>query len=103
MVYLAGPISPSNGHTVEQNITSAAAIYFQLVRAGKAAFCPQIGTDGRFDIDYETWMRFDFAVIDACDTVLMLPRWEMSSGARREHEYALARGKRVVYEVGELL
>jgi hypothetical protein len=101
VIYLAGPITATADYTVEQNIASAAAIYEQFVRAGVACVCTHIPSP--FDVDYETWMRFDFAIIDACDTVLMLPRWETSSGAVREHEYALARGKRVVYDVGELL
>jgi hypothetical protein len=105
MIYLAGPITAKDGFSVEQNVASAAAVYFQLARAGKAAFCPQLGAtlQAAFDVSYEMWMTFDFAVIDCCDTVLMLDRWRTSEGACREHEYALLTGKRVVYDVMELL
>jgi hypothetical protein len=44
-------------------------------------------------------MDFDFAVIDRCTHVLMLPRWEFSSGARRERDYALDHGKPVIYDL----
>lgn len=105
MIYLAGPMTPKDEYTLEQNIEQAAAIYFQLVRACKPAFCPQIGAmlQVAFDTSYETWMAYDFAFIDQCDIVLMLPRWETSEGARREHQYALATFKRIVYDVKELL
>jgi hypothetical protein len=105
MIYLAGPITAKDGYTVEQNVASAVAVYFQLVRAGHVPFCPQLGATlpAAFVIDYERWMAYDFAVIDVCDTVLMLPRWQSSPGAVREHEYALLMGKRLVYDVRELL
>jgi len=101
VIYLAGPLSGDR----ERNVTDAVAVYFQLVRAGQVPFCPHLGAlhPAAFDIDYETWMRFDFAVIDCCDAVLMLDRWQTSAGAVREHEYALLMGKRVVYDVKELL
>ena len=98
-------MTPKDGCTLEQNIEQAAAIYFQLVRACIPAFCPQLGAtlQAAFDTTYETWMAYDFAFIDVCDVVLMLPRWETSEGASREFTYAIERGKRIVYDVKELL
>ena len=105
IVYLAGPMTPKNGYTLEQNIEQAAAVYFQLVRARIPTFCPQIGAalQAAFDTSYETWMAYDFAVIDQCHVVLMLPRWETSEGASREYAYALKCGKRIVFTVEEIL
>lgn len=51
---------------------------------------------GKFD--YEDYMHLCFAAIDVCDAVYMLPDWEHSPGASREHEYALQLGKEIIYE-----
>jgi hypothetical protein len=100
-VYLAGPITPSNGFTREDNAASAIKVYLELVQSGVPAFCPQLTilVPSHFDVDYEEWLRFDFAIIDLCTHVLMLPRWGTSAGARRELAYAEARGKIILYEV----
>ena len=95
-VYLAGPISAKDGYSVEENVAAALKVYFDLVRRGCACFCPQLcaGYPSAFsDVDYETWLRYDLAIIDCCTHVLLLPRWEASAGAVREREYAIATGK----------
>lgn len=105
MVYLAGPITPKDGYTVEDNVKSAIDIYFTLIKAGVNCFCPQLGAQYQqaFDIDYERWMAYDKAFLDVCDTVLMLPRWNTSLGALDEKIYATLKGKRIVYDMSELL
>lgn len=105
MVYIAGPLTPKDGYTLEDNIEQAAAEYFKFVAAGVPAFCPQLGAtlQATFSVDYEIWMRYDFAVIDLCTHVLMLPRWEASFGACREHEYATLKGKDIIYSAEALI
>lgn len=90
LVYLSGPITAKDGYSVEQNVASALAVLLDCTRRGVPAIAPQLGAafPSAFDIDYETWMRYDFAVIDRCTHMLMLPRWETSSGAVREVKYA---------------
>jgi hypothetical protein len=86
LVYLAGPITAKDGVSVEQNVASALAVYFDCVRRGIPAFCPQLTAafPSAFAIDYETWMAYDFAVLDRCTHLLLLPRWDTSAGAQRE-------------------
>lgn len=105
LIYLAGPITAKHGYTVEQNEASAAAIYFQLVKAGIPAFCPQLGAAYAIERgpDYEAWMRFDFRIIDLSSGVLMLPRWETSDGAVREYERSIKIGKPVYFSVDVIL
>ena len=105
IVYLAGPMTATDKRTVADNVANALLFYHQLIRAGVCAFCPQLDAlaPGAFDIPYERWMEHDFAVIERCDVVLMLPNWETSGGAKREHVYALKQCKRIVYDVKELL
>lgn len=94
-VYLSGPITAKHGYTVEENAAAAVKVYLDLLSRGVWSFCPHLsaGFPSAFAIDYETWIAYDFAVIDRCTHVLMLPRWETSSGAVREREYALSHGK----------
>lgn len=46
---------------------------------------------------YEDWLHIDFAMIDACDAIMVLPNWEDSMGAKREIAYAHKRGKKVYF------
>lgn len=46
---------------------------------------------------YEDWLHIDFAMIDACDAIVLLPNWVDSMGAKREIAYAYKHGKKVFY------
>ena len=46
---------------------------------------------------YEDWLHIDFAMLDACDAVCLLPNWKDSMGAKREIAYAYKHGKDVFY------
>lgn len=47
---------------------------------------------------WESYMPICFAMINACDGILMLKNWEDSKGAGIELEYAIEKGKEVLYE-----
>lgn len=52
----------------------------------------------KFDaFSYEDWLHIDFAMIDACDAIVLLPNWEDSMGAKREIAYAYKCGKKVYF------
>lgn len=94
-VYLSGPITAKHGYSVEENVAAAVKVFVRCLQLGIPAFCPQL--TGAFpsahsDVPYEAWMAYDFAVIDRCTHVCMLPRWQQSAGAVRELEYARAAG-----------
>jgi hypothetical protein len=93
-VYLSGPITAKHGYSVEENVAAAVKIYLECLRQGIPTFCPHLSGafPSAFDVDYETWLAYDFAVIDRCSHVVMLPRWKSSTGAQRERAYAEARG-----------
>lgn len=49
----------------------------------------------------ESWgnhLKADLAVIDGCDAVLMLQNWNLSRGARIEHEYSIGTRKVIFYQ-----
>jgi len=94
-VYISGPITAKHGYSVEENVAAAVKVYIACLRAGLAVFCPHLSgafPSAHSDVPYETWMAYDFAVIDRCTHMLMLDRWETSAGAVRERDYAMARG-----------
>lgn len=98
-LYLSGPITPKHGRSVENNVANALAIYWQCFRLGLPAFCPQataIFPAAWSDVPYESWMEYDFCVIDRCTHVVLLPHWEQSTGAVREVDYARQQGVRII-------
>ncbi len=97
--YLTGPITAKNGFSVEDNVSSALTVYLACLNRGIPVFCPHLSAifpSAHLSVDYETWMAYDFAVIDRCTHIVLLPRWETSSGAVREVEYAERTGKILV-------
>ena len=56
----------------------------------------------KFDaFSYEDWLKIDFAMLDACDAVVLLPNWENSMGAKREIVHAWETGKKIFLPVVE--
>ncbi len=94
-VYLSGPMTAKDGHSIEENVAAGVRAFIACMKAGVPAFCPHLS--GGFpscwsDVDWQAWLDYDFAVIDRCTHVVMLPRWETSTGAVAEMNYATARG-----------
>lgn len=105
-VYISGPMTPKNGYTIEDNIAAGLHVYWRLLCAGVPAFCPHLS--GAFPtawslLSHEEWLAYDFAVIDRCTHVYMMDRWETSTGACAEREYALQQNKIVTENLGELV
>ncbi len=104
LVYLSGPITASATHSVEDNVAAALRVYLDCIRRGIPAFAPQLTAafPSAFGIDYETWMAYDFAVLDRCTHMLMLDRYRESAGAMREMDYALDRNLPIFYHIDAL-
>ena len=51
-------------------------------------------------LEYETYMKLAFALIDDADEIYMIEGWERSAGANRELGYAIGKGKTIIYEKG---
>lgn len=105
LVYISGPMTPKDGHTIEDNVAAGARVYWDLLTRGLPAFCPHLS--GAFPtawtlLPHEQWLDYDFAVIDRCTHVLMMSRWETSTGAVKEKAYAEARGVPVFFSAVEL-
>ncbi len=106
LVYLSGPIAAYGAYSVERNIADALPVYRHLLSLGMPAFLPHLNAiypSCWSGISYETWIAYDFAIIDRCTHVLMLPRWEDSKGATREMYYAGEHGKPIYYSTQEVI
>lgn len=49
-------------------------------------------------IAHEQYMKICLAMIDAAEAIYFLTGWELSKGAKMEHDWARALGKRIIYE-----
>ena len=49
-------------------------------------------------LEYEDYMRIDWALIEVCDSICLLKDWETSAGSKREKEYAEQLGKKIIYQ-----
>lgn len=105
LVYLSGPISPLPDYSVEINVAVALDSFLKLTQMGIPSFCPHLTAifPSAHNIPYEMWMEYDYAVINRCSHMLLLPRWESSRGAIMEKQYADSLGMPVVYKISELV
>lgn len=106
LVYISGPMTAKDGRTIEQNTADGVAVYLDLLRLGIPAFSPHVG--GAFPsawtaLTHQQWIEYDFAVIDRCTHMLMMERWETSTGARLEYDYARSRDMAIAKSLPELL
>ena len=104
-VYISGPITAKNGYLIEENVATGLKMFLDLINLGIPAYSPQItaGFPSAFNVPWEQWILYDYAVIKRCTHVLMLPRWSESRGARLEREFAEENNIRVCESLPELL
>ncbi len=104
-VYISGPITPSNGRTIEDNVALAVKTFCELTRQGIPSFAPHLGAafPSCHEIDYHIWMAYDLAVLARCTHILMLPGWEKSKGAVLERTYAVGAHIPILYSIEELV
>lgn len=94
-VYISGKITGNDSYMKEFEQTQRkleAMGYSVLNSAATCATLPE-------DTDYEDYMRIAFDLLDMADSVYFLRTWQDSKGANREYGYALAKGKKIVFEV----
>jgi hypothetical protein len=91
LIYTCGPFRADTAWEIEQNIRVAERAAAMLWQEGYGVMCPH--TNSRFfhglvaDVNF---LNADLRLLRACDGIILLPRWELSEGARIE--YAEARG-----------
>lgn len=105
LVYISGPMTAKDGFTIEENVAAGVRVYLDLLQQGIPAFCPHLS--GAFPsawtaLPHGAWIAYDFAIINRCTHVLMMPRWQSSLGARLEKEYAESIQVPLFYSADEL-
>lgn len=95
LIYIAGPFSGPDRHTVELNIRAAEAAALLVARLGGMPVCPHANTaNTAFEgaQGYEFWIDGTAALLRACDAAVFVWGWESSSGARKERDICVAEG-----------
>ena len=98
-VYIASPYTIGDQ---EDNVVRSLAVSHRLINLGYIPFAPLLYHYQHilFPQDYETWMKIDFAWLEACDYLIRLSG--ESSGADREVVFAKEKGIPVFYSIEEL-
>lgn len=108
LVYISGPMTAKDGRSIEQNVADGIAVYLELLKIGIPAFSPHLSglsPSSWTALTHAEWIAYDCAILDRCTHILMMPRWETSTGACMELEYWRVRIDErggVAYSVAEL-
>lgn len=90
-IYISGPITGVDNYLDNFN---AAEEY--LKDLGYEVINPARFNAVLPELDYEQYMKVDFALLDLCDSIYMLDGWRDSKGANREYGYALGKGLKFI-------
>lgn len=103
VVYVAGPFRGRSAWDIEQNIRRAEELALEVWRSGAACICPHTNT--RFfqgAAADSLWLDGDLEILKRCDAILMTQDWNLSVGAKAEHEQALQARLPVFYTLAGL-
>jgi len=85
VIYLCGPFRGLNQWEVHQNILLSERVSLQIWRMGGAVISPHLNTQNfQSAAPDECWLQGDLAILSRCDVIVLLPRWETSSGSLNE-------------------
>ena len=89
LIYIAGPYRAPTAWGRERNIHEARRFGVMVARAGGYPVIPHSNT-AHFDGEApdELWLAGTLELMRRCDAVLLMPRWNDSSGARIERAEA---------------
>lgn len=96
-VYISGAIT-NNPNYIEQFDAAEKT----LVAAGHEVVNPaKVNMPLPESTTHEEFMHVSFALMDLCDTILLLDSWVNSKGAHMEMEYAMRHKMTIVFEGGK--
>lgn len=89
IIYLATPIRPKNGKTVDENVRIAKALALELWKKGYTVICPAANSDlpislAEKELEAERWLNGDIEILQRCDAMVVAPGWQKSDGVRGE-------------------
>lgn len=102
VIYLATPIRPKNGKTVEENVQYAKQLALELWIKGYTVICPAANSDlpislAEKALEADRWLNGDLEILARCDAVVASPGWELSKGVNGEIKCAVMYGVPVYY------
>jgi hypothetical protein len=102
IIYLATPIRPKNGKTVEENVQYAKLLALELWEKGYTVFCPAANSDlpitlAEKEVEADRWLNGDIEILARCDALVVSPGWELSEGVKGEIASAKMYGVPVYY------
>ena len=97
VIYLATPIRPKNGQTLEGNLAKAKQIALELWKKGYTVFCPAANSDlpislADKEVEAERWLNGDIEILTRCDAIVVEPGWDCSVGVKGEISVASTAG-----------
>lgn len=105
VVYVAGPYRAKSIWDIRQNIRRAEEVALEVWKMGAACICPHKNTylfDGAHGCHDNVWLDGDLEIIRRCDALLLVERWEQSSGTRDEVALAIEIGIPIFETLAEL-
>lgn len=92
IIYISGKITGDKGYKAKFK-----AVADKYEAQGHTVFNPAV-LPWSDEITWEQYIRISFEMLKVCDTIVMLPDWQDSKGARIELGFALEKGLEVIYE-----
>lgn len=89
-LYIAGKITDNPGYK-EQFAEAEKALREQ----GHTTMNPAVLPEG---FEHHEYMKICFSMIDVCEGLYLLDNWQDSKGAKMELEYAIPKGKTIVFK-----
>lgn len=106
IIYVAGRYRARTYFGVLLNIYRAWRAAREIWKRGFVALCPHTNTfwmsEWPLALPANVFLDGDIELLAGCDGILMLPGWEKSKGAVKEHWYAIEHHKVIYYDLSEL-
>jgi len=105
IIYVAGKYSGIDYEQIEDNILISQKYSVDIWNMGHQAFSPHLNTRHFEKIckaGYDDYLDFDLKILRMCDALFMLPDWEQSKGATKEHAYAKQLGIPIYYKLEDI-
>ncbi len=96
LVYIAGAYRGDSMNAVWNNIAHARSWAEVVAQKGEFPVCPHMNTAFMDGIQSdEFWLEGTLELLKKCDSILMIPGWQESSGAKMELAVATERGMEI--------
>lgn len=95
MIYISGPITEEADDYMERFVAVERVLKRDDTVINPARYKLELSSS---HVTYEDFIHVSLVLLDMCGEIYMLDGWENSSGARLEHAYAEAMGKKIIYQ-----